>query len=218
MAFRGKLSDRAFMFVAAALLCVIAGVLVGRSPLVDKLVGGGSPAKHAVHSSAAGVQVHGLWTIRVYDGSRLVTTRQFENACITVSTVGNGCDVVLADLLTRSYAMGPWQLYANNAGGGQLFQLSSAADIGSQGVQGPLTVSGATPGHVILSGNYTATSAISIAKVSTSVSLCPSSTAPSSCVNYFGDFFFVFTAATLASPVAVANGQIVQVKVDISFS
>ncbi len=71
---------------------------------------------------------------------------------------------------------------------------------------------------MILSGNFQAGSDINIGKVSTSVSLCVSGTPPSSCVNYFGDFFFNFTAATLQSPVAVANGQIVQVKVDISFS
>src|SRR5437868_2340723 len=83
-----------------------------------------------------------------------------------------------------------------------------------QGVNAALTVSGATPGHVILSGNYTAGSSISIGKVATSVSLCVAATAPASCVNYFNDFFFNFTSATLGSPVAVASGQIVQVKVD----
>ena len=54
--------------------------------------------------------------------------------------------------------------------------------------------------------------------MATSVSLCVAATAPASCVNYFNDFFFNFTSATLGSPVAVASGQIVQVKVDISFS
>ncbi len=216
MAFRGKVSNRAFMFVAAALLCVIAGLAVGRLPL---LLAKGAPGQIAAHDPPTqGVKVHGWWTIDVFSGTRLVSTRQFENACLTVNQIGNGCDAVLANLLTRGYSMGPWQLYAIDAGGALLFQLSSAADIGLQGVNGPLNVSGATPGHVILSGNFQAGSDINIGKVSTSVSLCVSGTPPSSCVNYFGDFFFNFTSATLQSPVAVANGQIVQVKVDISFS
>jgi len=215
------------LFVAAGLLCVGAGVGVGRLPAWGQLGAKAAPATgaRALHATSAhgtapvqGVKVHGWWTITVLDRGRLVSTRQFENSLLTVNQIGNGGDTVLANLLTRQYSMGPWQLYATDAGGALLFQLSSASDIGLQGVNGPLTVSGGTPGHVILTGTFTAGGAISIGKVSTSVSLCTSATAPASCVNYFGDFFFNFTSATLGSPVAVANGQIVQVKVDISFS
>ena len=210
----------ALMFLAAVVLCAAAGFGIGRLQLPGQGVKAAAAVQDSSHRGVPvqGVKIHGWWTIKVFDHGRLVQNRQFENSLLTVNQVGNGGDTVLASLLSRQYSMGPWQLYANDSGGGQLFQLSSSADIGLQGVNGPLTVSGATPGHVILSGNYTAGSSISIGKVATSVSLCVAATAPASCVNYFNDFFFNFTSATLGSPVAVASGQIVQVKVDISFS
>ena len=221
MAFGGKRPRRTLAFAVAGLLCVGAGVGVGRSAVFDQLgkVGRVTTASQsqANHHTAAPVQsvaVHGRWTIKVFDQNRLLSERQFENALVTGS--GGGGDAAIARLLTRQDPMGPWLLAASDAGGGSLFQLSNAAD---HSVQGPLTVDGATIGHVILSGNYTAGANISIGRVATFVSLCTSSaTSPDACVNYFGSYLFNFTSATLASPVAVANGQIVQVKVDISFS
>ncbi len=220
MAFGGKRPRRALVFAAAGLLCVGAGVGVGRSPALNQLIkaapvsAASSQANQHKGVPVQGVTVHGWWTIKVFDRNRLLSERQFENALVTGFT--NGGDVVIARLLTRQSPMGPWLLSASDAGGGQLFQLSNAAD---HAVQGPLVVSGATAGHVILSGNYTATANISIGEVGTQVSECTSAaTSPDSCVNYFGSFLFSFTNATLASPVAVANGQIVQIKVDISFS
>jgi len=217
---------QAVALVAVALICVGGGIGLGRLPIWNRLANAPrampAPLPQAVaandRSPNQRIKVHGSWTIKVLDKGRLVTERRFENALLTVNTIGNGGDTVLANLLTRLYTMGPWQLYAIALDGSLLFQLSSAADIAQQNVNGPLTVSGGTPGHVKLSGTFTAGASINIGKVSTSVSLCPSSTAPASCVNYFGDFFFNFTSTTLSVPVPVANGQEVQVSVDISFS
>ncbi len=214
---------QAVALVAVALICVGGGIGLGRLPIWNRLANAPravpAPLPQAVaandRSPNQRIKVHGSWTIKVLDKGRLVTERRFENALLTANTIGNGGDAVLAGLLTRQYAMGPWQLYAS---GTSQFQLSSAADIAQQNVNGPLTVSGATPGHVLLSGTFTAGASTTISKVSTSVSLCPSSKAPAACVDYFGDFFLQFTSTTLSVPVQVASGQDVQVAVDISFS
>jgi hypothetical protein len=209
------------MFAAAGLLCVGAGVGVGRLPALNQLIkaapvsAASSQANQHRGVPVQGVTVHGWWTIKVFDRNRLLSERQFENALVTGSN--DSGDVVIARLLTRQSPMGPWLLSAFDAGGGtRLFQLSNAAD---HAVQGPLAVSGFASGHVILSGTYTAAANISIGTVATQVSQCQSpTTSPDACVNYFGSYIFSFTSATLGSPVAVSNGQIVQIKVDISFS
>ncbi len=103
MAFRGKVSNRTFVFVAAALLCVIAGLAVGRLPL---LLARGAPAQIAAHDPPTqGVKVHGWWTIDVFSGTRLVSTRQFENACLTVNQIGNAepCSFSSPAQLTSGY-------------------------------------------------------------------------------------------------------------------
>jgi hypothetical protein len=200
--------------LAAGAICALAGFNAGKLSAV------GHPSKAAVSlpssvgkASGHGIAVHGWWTLNVFDKGRLVDARQFENSLVTGYT--NGGDVVLADLLTRTYPMGPWQVDVGEQGGGS-FSLSSSAD---HPVNGPLTVSGSTPGHVVLHGNYTPSSSVVLTTVGTEVSMCQqNTTAPASCVNYFGDYFFSFTGTTLTTPLSVANGQQVQVTVDISFS
>src|SRR5712692_6116958 len=98
MAFRGKVSNRTFMFVAAALLCVIAGLAVGRLPL---LLARGAPAQIAAHDPPTqGFTLHGWWPIDVFRGPQLVSPRQFETASLTVNQIGNGCHAALATQLT----------------------------------------------------------------------------------------------------------------------
>jgi hypothetical protein len=210
MRFKGL--GRVLVVLTICLVCVAAGFGVGRVF---------NSHQQSARAGQEALKVHGIWDLAVYkpDGE-LVASSHFHNDLITVNQAANGGDVTLADLLTGTYAMGPWQLYAADPNGAALFQLSSAADIGLQGVNGPLSVSAATPGHVILSGMWTAGSNVTVGRVSTSVSLCGNTTAPASCVNYFGDFFYGFTRTTLAlaNQVSVANGQILQIKVDISFS
>jgi hypothetical protein len=204
------------MFAAAGLLCVGGGVGVGRLAIWDQLAkvapvsaASTSQAKHHTSVPVQGVTVHGWWTIKVFSRNRLVSERQFENSLVTGSYGG---DQLLAALLTRQKSMGPWELIAYWPTNG-VTVLGSAPDDGNN-----LTVNGATPGHVILSGSYMAAADISINRVLTGTYTCGSSTAPVSCVNLAGGFWSNFTSTNIAPPVSVANGQIVQFKVDISFS
>jgi len=216
MPFKGKRTGRVLMFVAAAALCVGAGVAAGRLP-VWGLVAKAAPA-HAVHygqkAAAQGITVHGWWTIKVFDGSRLVREQQFENALST--QFGNGGHAVLTGLLTRQYVAGPWQVtvHATKTGGTEDFALSSAADFAANG---PLAVNDVNH-HTVLTGNYTAKADISIATVATYLYPCGASVTPAACVNVNGSYLFAFTNADVTPNVAVSSGQIVQVKVDISFS
>ena len=201
------------LLVAATLcvVCIAAGFGAGRL----------FAPHQAANRAHEALSEHGIWTLSVYNpGGQLVSSRTFHNDLLT--GLGNGGDVALADLLTRTYPMGPWQVVVADSNTNFLFQLSSAADIGLQGPGVfPLTVSSGSQGHVDLSGQWTATSAVTIGRVSTSVSLCTNNTiAPHDCVNYFGDYIFAFSATTLAvaNQLPVANGQIVQVHVDISFT
>jgi hypothetical protein len=205
------------MLAVAGLLCVVSGVAVGRLPAWGQLVkaapisAASQAANHHKGVPVQGVTVHGWWTIKVFDQKRLVSERQFENSLQTGLSYGG--DIFLAALLTRQKSMGPWELAAFWASGN--FVLGSAPDDGNN-----LTVNAATPGHVILSGNYTAVADISINRVQTSMYTCPAATAPASCVNaiVIGNLWFAFTSTNLVPSVPVTNGQIVQFKVDISFS
>lgn len=207
---RTKGSVQVFLAVFVCAVCVAAGFGAGR------LFTQQHQAANRAHEALV---EHGIWTIAVYNpGGQEVSSRTFHNDLVT--GFSNGGDAVLADLLTRTYPMGPWTLVVedNSTIPVLLFQLSSAAD---NPVQGPLTVSAPSPGHVQLAGQWTATSAVTIGKVVTDVSLCTTNNvAPANCVNFFGDFFFVFSSATLApvNQVSLATGQIVQITVDISFS
>ncbi len=223
MPFKGKRTGRVLMFVAAGLLSVGVGVGVGRLSAWGQLVKAGPAGTHAIQAAggnsavgAQGVKVHGWWTIKVLDRGHLVAERQFEN-----SLVAGGGDSLLADLLTHQYTMGPWFVDAFQTDG-QIFELTNAADVADRR---QLTVNGATPGHVILSGTYTPATANSIGRVATGAYGCPPDIASSSCVNSWLSTRFNFTSTTITTgtppvpaPIAVAAGQIVQVTVDISFS
>jgi hypothetical protein len=208
MPFQGKWVRRVFIFVVA-LLCVGAGVGVGRlttATLFAKAV----PAAHVSHrgQSAAvqGVKVHGWWTIKVLDHGRLVNERQFENAL-----VGSGASD-LASLLTGGESAGHWNVFVYDSSSYPTFLFDLVQ------LRPDLNVS-ASGGHVILSGNYTATAAISIGKVQTALFTCAATATASNCTT--GTAFgtgHIFTEDTLGTPVAVANGQIVQVSVAIIFS
>ncbi|HVS07466.1 MAG TPA: hypothetical protein VHK65_15065 [Candidatus Dormibacteraeota bacterium] len=220
MAVGGKRPGRVLMIAAAALLCVGSGVAVGRLPAWGQLVKApvsASSSQASNHHAAApvqGITVHGWWTINVLDRSgRLVASRQLENALTTGSYSG---DQVLALLLTRQRSMGAWELLAYYANSASAVVLSNATD--DLGLNGPLDVSGATPGHVILSGSYTAQADISFNKVLTGMYPCQASTAPATCLFASTGIYSSFTSTILSPQVLVSNGQIVQFKVDISFS
>lgn len=197
----------------AGAICAAAGFMVGRIAVSNH------PSKALVSQAApslgkapgGGVHVHGWWTLNVFKGERLVVAKQFENSLVT--GFANGGDTYLADVLGGVYANGVWDVGISWAGGGTT--LTSAVDGTNANT---LTVSNSTPNHVILHGGFTPTADISITRVATNKYACPATTAPSGCTSQFGTFFFGFTGQTLATPLPVANGQQVQVTVDISFS
>ncbi len=234
----GKQAGRTLLGAAAVLICVGAGVGAGRLPIWDQLahrVASGSRASHTVLGTTGssafapvgasrvamqGLKVHGWWTIKVLDHGRLVINRQFENSLVTGTNASGqpGGDSALSELLTRGHTGGPWKLDTGDPNGAVIFVLSSAPNAPENG---PLNVDGAsTEGHVILSGQYTPNSTVTIASVNTFVFLCSNSTTPVNCTSTAIASQFNFTSAALppASQVTVNGGQVVQIKVDISFS
>ncbi len=212
---RWKAAAQVVALVSGAALCAVAGFNIARLPVLTHAAQAASVAHPK--GAAQGIAVHGWWTLQVYDNGRLVAHRQFENALQVLPGDPTGGDRALANLLTRSYSPGPWQLIVGYQGGGG-FQLSSASDLAADG---PLAVSQGTAqlnGHVFLKGSHTPNADVVINGVATQISECSPGTAPSSCVNYFGATIWNFTVQTLGSPLAVANGQQVQVTVDLSFS
>jgi hypothetical protein len=214
MPFKGKHIGPVLAFVAAAILCVVAGVAVGRLP-IGSLLPKTAPAAQAVHSGSSqavysglkgtrqGVTVHGWWTIKVVDQGRVVSERQFENALV------NSGASEITSLLTGHKVGGFCNLFVYQNG---LFLFDLVQ------LRTDLTVA-ASGGHIVLSGNHTATAAMSIDKVQTNVFTCPSTATASTCSSGAGGHTgHQFTDANLSPPVSVANGQIVQITVDISFS
>jgi hypothetical protein len=212
MRLKGNGTGRVLMFVAAAALCVGGGVAAGRLP-VWGLIAKAAPA-HVAHSgqkaTAQGITVHGWWTIKVFNGSGLVQERQFENALSIQAT--NGGDAALTALLTRQAVAGPWELLVDTTTVDHV--LYSAAD---QAGDGQLAVNDVGR-HTVLTGSFTARADISIASVWTFLFVCGPSVTPAACINRTGSHTFAFTNADVSPNVTVSSGQIVQVKVDISFS
>lgn len=180
-----------------------------------------------------GIKVHGHWTIVVRnpDGS-LASRREFENAL--QDTRG------LTFSLARRNSVGYWYLRLRGIAnpspcssgtppvpaslGCVLKENPFPASLSGTVEVGQLTVAvvGTQAQEKIqLSGTFTASAAGEIAEVSTIIGLCPTTTAPSNPCTDPGGFFFSGTTLTPGSakpPVAVANGQIVQVSVVLSFS
>lgn len=213
--FPGTRPGRVLVVVAAGLLCVAAGIGAGRASvwgqlLQPKVAAHAPTAAGRVSAAAQGVKINGWWTVAVLDRGWLVAERQFENSLVT----GGSGDALLANLLAKSNVAGPWTVVGQDSNGVAQFSISN--DIG---INSGLSVSTNSSHHLILAGQTTPASSISIGIVATSFIECPISTPTTSCnQGNPGDFGAFFTRATLPSPIAVAAGQVVQVTVDISFS
>jgi len=167
-------------------------------------------------SQQEGIKVHGHWTIEVRnpDGT-LVTHREFENA-LTVPGAES-----LGVFLSRQSRPGLWSIFltspSSDPWGGHGANIFEPAEMNPQGdvvsaggfVFMNLMVFPAAVGQsfgVQLSGSATAGNDGSIAVVNTRLQRS-------------NDLVFRgFTAATLATPVNVSQGQFVQVIVTIGFS
>ena len=183
------------------------------------LVLGSQPAARAGSDApppggpSEGIKVHGRWTIDILnpDGS-LVSHYEFENAFanhLGGSTFMNG-------VLSRSKRVGNWQIslagspacYANGAPC-WIVEPGTPIEGGVLSVATPTT--GPNAGKFVLSGSTTAPRAAQISVVQTGTDDCP---AVGTCtVSSFG-----FTQKVLTAPIDLAEGQIIQVTVVISFS
>jgi hypothetical protein len=222
--------------LAATLTLSLSRFHRGPTPPVNSPMVAQATRSTAAESSGGpkeGIKVHGYWTIEVRNpDGKLVTHREFENAL-----QDNGAKS-LALILGRQKTVQFWfvQLLPDAAdptanawepGFGQMMEPISEAQENSRQFKN-LTVTVPTgidangnhianANQVILMGNATTLSAGKIGRVQTVLSSCPASFLPG-VVCTGENSFAVFTFATLAVPVTVSAGQIVQVTVVISFS
>jgi hypothetical protein len=78
-----KVSRSTLGLVAAGILCVGAGVGVGRLAPPGQLAKASAVAQLPTHGGAVnaqGITVHGWWTIKVIDHGAVVASREFENS------------------------------------------------------------------------------------------------------------------------------------------
>jgi hypothetical protein len=163
---------------------------------------------------AESIKVHGRWTIKVVDGSgKLVTVRRFENSLFSW---GGG---TIARFLGRRAEAGLWTIQAadstqtNPPCGGPSFPHCVVDETNDP--SSPLTVTAPSQpfqaGPLTLNAHFTATRDGRIDTVSTYVAQCAYGT-DTPCGGTGG-----FTGKTI-TPVNVAAGQQVLIRVDISFS
>lgn len=194
----------------------------------------GSPRAAAQEAGSNGaphdsIKVHGHWTIEVRnpDGS-LVTHREFENSYIQ-GTSGPGGPGILPVILAHSFSVGLWivELDGGLCPGSQVPGSCIAAEPNPAvnplpaGWFPTLTITThGRPDTLVFAGNVTAQASASISSVSTSVGLCPPGTAPAACTGEGGRTFTAttFTGGGSNPPISVAQGQLVQVTVVVSFS
>lgn len=181
-----------------------------------------------------GIKVHGQWTIEVRNpDGKLVIHREFENEF----TLGPGQgSTLLTDLLGRTLIAGAWDVgLVTNGGSGSMHMdepNTTQASICSSAACSPtLSVVAGTsqnPGVLTLTG-YVAVPAgqTSITGVQTDNLACIPTLTPSACltVSYLNvnqgssgqANVYPFTQTTLATPITIAPGQVVQAAVNISY-
>jgi hypothetical protein len=182
-----------------------------------------SPAGESKGGQKEGIKVHGHWTIDVRnpDGT-LVTHREFENALKTTGARA------MAQMLGRQASPGIWVVLLANSGGvgpcqsnqapGNACLVTEATDPAADSPPYFKTLTLTVPFDsiaLVLSGTATADNTGSINEVVTRMRVCSPTTATATCV---GGTANLVTQASLATPVNVVGGQIIQVTVVISFS
>jgi hypothetical protein len=175
-----------------------------------------------------GIKVHGHWVIEVRnpDGS-FVSRKEFENALVART--------LLATVLGRQASVGLWAIQLSGSpqpclvSGSANSVMCVIAESNDPGTTlGPissktLTLRAHPPGlgarfDLQLNGTVTVGLSTSITLVETIAQICASSVAPATSCPGTNDGLEVFTSTSLASPVNVISGQIVQVTVTFSFS
>ena len=208
---------------ACARLTVLSAILLAAATTVAQT---GHPQPNPGQSSIA---VHGFWTIEIHESDgRLVNRYQFNNAL--------NDQKALLFILARQKSVGRWAVILSDVftvgqpcANGTICALHEAGDThvfsGSTNFTS-LTVSAEplpAPTRLILQGSLTAGATGQISGVATYLSVCDNTVAPATlCPDP------AWTALTLHStqpsgpppvgPIPVAAGQIVQVRVEISFT
>ena len=173
-----------------------------------------------------GIKVHGDWVIEVRNADGTLAQRhEFRNALV----VGKG-DVTLATLLSRQNSTGRWEVALwptdRQNGGICTVDLVPSRCFIAEPFPGAVSTGRAffnlqavNPGGTIeLSGSATAAFAGDIKEVETALYLCPPTMSPTECTaTAFGSPTSI-TRRMLPSAITVTAGQIVQVKVVLSFS
>ncbi len=177
---------------------------------------------HVAAQADEGIQVHGHWKVEILepDGT-LVSVTEFENALQspTALLLALASDAAVGTMSVE--IMGP-QGGPHPCGDGAasnwpcvLAETGAvwAATIDSSNLS--ITIPSFT---LVLSGSVAAVNATTIVEVGTTVKTCPPGVAPTACLTQAMFNSWGLTSTTLASPPAVAVGQIIQVTVTISFS
>lgn len=238
MWFRRWVGVAASLGAAAAVLVALphAGFQVdspatGLAPSVsEQVVGGGADGEPVAASPGGpqeGIQVHGSWTIEVLEpDGQPVSRHEFENSLTSTGAAR------LPRFLGREDTVGFWvvtvqgsananhpcRLTATITASCVVFESASGVTEGGHRFKN-LTVSVPTSGtdvnKLVLSGTATAARAGDVGRVTTEGTHCLNTVAPSNC-NI--ELYESFTDKTLATPIPVSQGQIIQVKVAIGFS
>lgn len=200
--------------------------LTGLLTLVLIAALGAPPPAGAQNGPSEGIKVHGHWTIDVRnpDGT-LVSHHEFENAIVPSGLT------TLARILGGREAPGPWTITVTGQGGPcvhpqngspQACTLFESGAFGTPDSMSFNTLAVTSSSGIELSGSLTATASgsMDISTVETRLDRCGGTMTPSDCfaIAFFASSPRQFTSHTLATPIAVSSGQIVQVTVVISFS
>jgi hypothetical protein len=242
MSSKGTALGKALAYGLAALICIGAGIGVGRilpfgksQAAAQKVVAAAS--RHGM-VPAQGITIHGWWTIKVLQDGKLVSQRQFENA---LTTGGASGQTALAAYLTGGLTPGPWEVLAADDTGATFatFTNSTIKFAGQVGLDvsvntgDSFTSKGtAALGHIVLTGSYTPTADGNIEFVYSRLFGCghptatgggPSNVPPVDCTTLSfnpGNLTkaVLRDAAGNLAPVAVKAGQQAQITVDLSFS
>ena len=180
--------------------------------------GGGVPLATAPNGTGEGIAVHGHWTVEVTDPDGTTVSRtEFENA---LSSIG---ELALATFLSRSSPVGSWQIELadnvceNNSGTPTTCFITE--DSFTQNQYFPNLTVTRLDSTVVLEGTAIVQRDDEISAVRTYVTVCLASTTPEDCDATTSPFpVFPFTATALSPAIPVVTGQIIDVRVEISFS
>ena len=182
---------------AVALFAAVALIAAG--------CGGASPE---TAGPSEGIQVHGDWTIDVYDEDGMLDQHvEFSNALLTSGGQW------LASVVTGGLTAGTWGIIARDQNNDPGAPCGDGASV-CQNSNVDVSVAG---GAFTLSAAFDATRAGVVEVVETQTWSCPSDSAPAAC-DENAAIANLFTGTTLPETIAIEAGQTFDVQVEISFT